>query len=275
MGANEGIESGHLVGGVKGGITCFPIPVKEGDGRLDYAVERNVRLEPSAVFFLPFKDDGRETDCRMCVGCGGAFHIVGPHSWRQGMFARGRNNARGLCLQGEGFCAVLGNDMANTPVLSDEQWEALRLLSIKGISDNELAERFSVDPATIRQKRFRDEVWKAAWEGIRGKNNELSQKEPEREDSASLAQKVASTVSENIARLGEQNRLLALQIAGKGLKQANDAPPEVQSWQDVKALMDIVSKAAGLEAGNAVQVNILNDSACSVEHGDFPVFEAE
>lgn len=162
--------------------------------------------------------------------------------------------------------------MANTPVLTDEQWEALRLLSIKGISDNDLGERFSVDPATIRQRRFRDPVWKAAMEGIRGENNELSQKGPE---TAEIAQKVASTVSENIARLGEQNRLLALQIAGKGLKQANDAPPEVQSWQDVKALMDIVSKAAGLDQGNAVQVNILNDSTCAVEHGDFPVFEAE
>lgn len=185
------------------------------------------------------------------------------------MNARGKVN---YFLQRGEKGGLVGDYMANTPVLTDEQWEALRLLSIKGVPDTELAERFQVDSGTIRQKRHRDEVWKAAWEGIRGKGNELSQKAPE---TAEIAQKVASTVSENIARLGEQNRILALQIAGKGLKQANDAPPEVQSWQDVKALMDIVSKAAGLDQGNAVQVNILNDSTCSVEQGDFPVFEAE
>lgn len=165
--------------------------------------------------------------------------------------------------------------MANTPVLTDEQWEALRLLSIKGISDNELAERFSVDPATIRQKRFRDDVWKAAWEGIRGKGHELSQKEPEKADSASLAQKVASTVSENIASIATANNLLALQIAQKGLQKASLAPPEVKSWSDVEILTKITQKAAGLEGSQAVQVNILNDSPCSVEQGDFPVFDCE
>lgn len=157
-------------------------------------------------------------------------------------------------------------------VLSPQEWEAVKLTSIKGVPDQDIAEQFGITCEAIRQRRFRDPVWKAAMEAKGGNCHVVSQKAPE---TAEIAQKVASTVSENIARLGEQNRLLALQIAGKGLKQANDAPPEVQSWQDVKALMDIVSKAAGLEGSNAVQVNILNDSACSVEHGDFPVFEAE
>ena len=108
--------------------------------------------------------------------------------------------------------------MANTPVLTDAEWEALRLASIKGVPDTELAAQFSVDPATIRQKRFRDDIWKAAWEGIRGKNNELSQNGQE---TASLAKKVASTISESAAALGEQNLLLASQIASKGLKRAS------------------------------------------------------
>ncbi len=164
-------------------------------------------------------------------------------------------------------------------VLSPQEWEAVKAASIKGVPDKELSASFGVQETTIRQRRFTDPIWKAAVQANRqliaaheARSNESLTKGPEM---AEIAQKVASTVSENIARLGEQNRLLALQIAGKGLKQANDAPPEVQSWQDVKALMDIVSKAAGLDQGNAVQVNILNDSACAVEHGEFPVFEAE
>lgn len=107
--------------------------------------------------------------------------------------------------------------MANTPVLTETEWEALRLASIKGVPDTELAAQFSVDPATIRQKRFRDDIWKAAWEGIRGKNNELSQKEVE---TAFLAKKVASSISGSAAVLGEQNLLLASQIAKKGLQRA-------------------------------------------------------
>ena len=175
----------------------------------------------------------------------------------------------------------LGGDMTETrEQISPEVWEAVKIASIRGVPDVQLSEQFGVTREAIRQRRFRDKAWAAAVSPVSMLHNEERKAEASRivtggPETAEIAQKVASTVSENIARLGEQNRLLALQIAGKGLKQANDAPPEVQSWQDVKALMDIVSKAAGLEAGNAVQVNILNDSACSVEHGDFPVFEAE
>ena len=148
--------------------------------------------------------------------------------------------------------------MANKPVLSEDEWQALRLASIKGVSDNDLSGTFGVDAATIRQRRFRDEIWRAAMTGQRGENNALSQKGENAPDSASLAQKVAATVSESIATLGESNRLLALQIASKGLKAADQAPPEVTSWQDVRALVDIVHKASGMESGQNVQVNVLS-----------------
>ena len=143
--------------------------------------------------------------------------------------------------------------MANTPVLSDEQWEALRLLSIKGVSDNDLSERFGVDPATIRQKRFRDEVWKAAWEGIRGKGNELSQKGAE---TASLAKKVASTISENVAQLSDSNLLLASQIARKGLQRASgeiDALP-IENIADIERIFKMAA-IAGKWNQPQVQVN--------------------
>lgn len=148
------------------------------------------------------------------------------------------------------------------PILSPEQWDAVKAASIKGVPDNQLAEAFGINGNAIRQRRFLDPVWKAAVQATReqaASNKEgLTESLTKEQETANLAQKVASTVSENISRLGEQNRLLALQIAGKGLKQADAAPPEVQSWQDVKALMDIVSKASGMEAGNAVQVNVLS-----------------
>lgn len=166
--------------------------------------------------------------------------------------------------------------MANHPVISSEAWEALKAASIRGVPDSQLAETFGVETNAIRQRRFIDPIWKAAVSAKRelakeraievdkkqelqdsnltGKLTEAS-KSP---DSASLAQKVASTVQESIASLGESNRLLALQIASKGLKQADQAPPDVTSWSDVKALVDIVHKASGMESGQNVQVNVLS-----------------
>lgn len=147
-------------------------------------------------------------------------------------------------------------------ILSDEQWDALKAASIKGIGDDELAKVFGIESNSIRQRRFRDEVWKAARGQLKPVvTQDVTQgQNPVKtiENTSQIAQKVALTVSENISKLGEQNRLLALQIAGKGLKQANAAPPDVQSWQDVKALMDIVAKASGMDQAQAVQVNVLS-----------------
>ena len=139
-------------------------------------------------------------------------------------------------------------------VLSPAQWDAIKAASIRGVSDQDLANEFGIEKNAIHQRRFRDEIWRAA---IQSKTHAVSEckKSP---DSASLAEKVASTVGESIASLGESNRLLALQIASKGLKAADQAPPEVTSWQDVRALVDIVHKASGMESGNAVQVNVLS-----------------
>lgn len=142
--------------------------------------------------------------------------------------------------------------MANTPVLSDAEWEALRLASIKGVPDTELATQFDVDPATIRQKRFRDDIWRAAWEGIRGKNNELSQKEVE---TASLAKKVASTISESAAALGEQNLLLASQVARKGLQRASDEIDHlpIENMADIERIFKMAAIAG---KWNQPQVNV-------------------
>lgn len=167
------------------------------------------------------------------------------------------------------------------PILSEEQWECLKAASIKGVSDVDLAAAYGVERSSIRQRRCRDEVWQAA-KGVLTpvvtdvvtegeKEAILPSSAPVSAPGASpLAQKLALTVSDNIAKLGEQNRLLALQIAGKGLKQADRAPPDVQSWQDVKALMDIVAKASGMDQAAAVQVNVLSSQPMDFQ----PHFEA-
>ena len=158
---------------------------------------------------------------------------------------------------GKWFFCGKGGGMPEA-VLSPEAWGAVRIASVKGVTDQELASQFGITCESIRQRRFRDPIWKAASEAKSAPCNAVSQKGENVPPAASLAEKVASTVSESIASLGESNRLLALQIASKGLKQADQAPPDVTSWQDVKALVDIVHKASGMDSGQNVQVNVLS-----------------
>lgn len=169
--------------------------------------------------------------------------------------------------------------MANTPLLDSEQWEALKILSIKGVPDKDLAEQFGVNTNAIAARRFDDPIWKAANQAskaaLSGKVMQSNDSSNSSVETASLAQKVASSVSESIAAVGQQNRLLALQIASKGLSRASEANLPVKDWSDVKILADITAKLTGLEGGNAVQVNVITDGSGHFSEGDFPAFDVE
>ena len=170
-------------------------------------------------------------------------------------------------------------DSAERQFISAESWEALRIASIKGVPDSELAETFGVTREAIRKRRSRDEFWSAVFTPPAGApgSRELLQKEQESQvshEKADIAQKAASSVQEAIANGKVANELLLLQIASKGLKQADGKMPEVKSWGDVKAIADIVSKI-GPQAQAAVQVNVLTDGNAQFSTFDFPSFESE
>jgi hypothetical protein len=163
-------------------------------------------------------------------------------------------------------------------VLSPQEWEAVKTANLRGVSDKELSATFGVLETTIRQRRFTDPMWKAAMAQNReliatheARTNASLTKGPESEE---LAQKTASTIQEAIQGGKLQNELLLLQIASKGLKQADGKMPEVKSWGDVKAIADIVSKI-GPQASASVQVNVLTDGQAQFSAFDFPNFESE
>ena len=170
--------------------------------------------------------------------------------------------------------------MANTPVLSPEAWDAVKAASIKGVSDTQLAESFGVEGNAIRQRRFLDPVWKAAYSAtreavkvVKGDNEEnLTENLTEGEKGVEIAQKASLTIQEAIQGGKLQNELLLLQIASKGLKNANENLPQVKQWGDIKAIADIVSKI-GPQASTAVQVNVLTDGKAEFSGFEFPTFE--
>ena len=163
-------------------------------------------------------------------------------------------------------------------VLSPQEWEALKTANIRGVPDKELSATFDVLETTIRQKRFNDPIWKAAI----AQNRELIATHEARNnasltkgaDSASLAQKVAATISENAESLSSSNLLLASQIARKGLQRASG---EIDTL-DIKDIADIerIFKMAALAGKwNQPQVSVNQSFAFGGGQEDGQIVECE
>lgn len=123
-----------------------------------------------------------------------------------------------------------------TPSLSPEAWASLKLASIGGTSDKDLAEVYEVAEETIRKRRSRDKMWAVAVglknralgkAGLKSKhldniipvtvshkNGIIASKEAENQAVAAL-QATFADESQSV-------RHLALQIAQKGLKASLD-----------------------------------------------------
>lgn len=169
--------------------------------------------------------------------------------------------------------------MANTPVLTDEQWDALRAASMRGVADPQLSEAFGVAEETIRTKRFRDEIWKAAVNANRELvNGAIKDKETRIEtkgvETASLAQKVASTISENAESLSSSNLLLASQIAQKGLRRASSEIDHLP-LENIADIERIFKMAALAGKWSQPQVNVQQAFAFGGGQADDSILECE
>jgi hypothetical protein len=172
--------------------------------------------------------------------------------------------------------------MANTPVLSPESWEALKAASIRGVSDNQLAESFGIETNAIRQRRFLDPVWKAAYSATKEAVSVVKSDNAEKltgnltkgADSAFLAQKVASTISENAESLSSSNLLLASQIARKGLQRAV-GEIEHLPLENIADIERIFKMAAIAGKWNQPQVNVQQAFAFGGGQADDAILECE
>lgn len=162
---------------------------------------------------------------------------------------------------------------------TEEMWEAIKLANIRGVGDPALSEEFGVTREAIRQRRFRDRSWQAAVTPVSSlkseeRKGEASQTVTEGSKTASLAQKVASTVSGSIATLSENNLLLASRIAQRGLQRANsefDAIP-IENMGDVERIFKMAAMAG---KWNAPQVEIKQAFAFGGGKDDENVMECD
>ena len=150
------------------------------------------------------------------------------------------------------------NESQERVKLSPGEWEAIKIASIKGVSDESISEKWGITREAIRQRRCRDEVWKQTFSA--GYSAGSSQIVTEGAETALLAKKAASTIAESHQSLSLSNRLLASQIAQKALMRGSGAIDslEVENFGDLEKIIKMAALAGGW---SQPQVNVAQSFA--------------
>lgn len=147
--------------------------------------------------------------------------------------------------------------MAAKSKLTDEQWEELKLSSIRGVSDASLADKYGVKVGTIRKRRHDDPVWRAAIG--RGKEHVLEKKQMLEKK----AEEIAAARLAEIEAIADENDLNIARFAAKRIKSAINDPLAVliKTPSDLATMDKLIRKASGRDrkqdaVNNNTQVNI-------------------
>ncbi len=137
--------------------------------------------------------------------------------------------------------------------------DAIRTLSIAGMSDVDILAKFpALKGTTLRQWRFKDPVWSAAFQATRaGKNQTSAQTAVTTKVQQAITSDITkTTIADNLLEMGQQSSLRALQIAHKSLVRAPDELP-VLNLGDLKTALSVARIAAGMDReGAEVKVNL-------------------
>lgn len=157
--------------------------------------------------------------------------------------------------------------------MSLEQWDALKALSIKGLSDSKLADAFGVTVGAIQSRRFDDPVWAAAKKDQILQRGRPSLVEMKAKEEAS--KQVLDISGASLAEIGEQNSLLLAQYAARKIKNSIDADllSDPDDWSKLKTASEILRKATGQDRDQAaVSVNLF--ASGQFYDTETPVYEA-
>lgn len=141
------------------------------------------------------------------------------------------------------------------PVLTKEQWDEVRLLSIKGIPDSQICETYGIRSGTLYQRRYNDSAWLALWRAGAQKPGKV----PEKLLPEGLSPAVQEAASMSLEELAQNNPLLLAQYTHSKIKEAvqSDSLPTPSSWGELKTASEIFRKAVGLDKEQSpVQINL-------------------
>lgn len=165
-------------------------------------------------------------------------------------------------------------------LLPPEQWEEVRIASIRGVPDETLSKQFDIPKDTIRKRRERDPAWQAAVSARPGQ----APRNPEKVRGLSqIVQKpsetvISASISDSLRVNGEKCSLFASQLALSKLQKAAENPESIsdlKDMSDVKVTMSVARIAGGMDKeGTEVKVNLAMFSGeAAPEQG--PVWEVD
>lgn len=131
--------------------------------------------------------------------------------------------------------------MPNIAVLDRASWEAIKIASIRGVPDRELAAQYNIRVNTIEVRRGRDEIWRAACQRKVTANV--------RPDIKKTAEGVKEAVEASLEDIRAENPLLVARythdLIKDSIKNRRIAAPE--NLSELKTATEIVRKAVGLD----------------------------
>jgi hypothetical protein len=160
-------------------------------------------------------------------------------------------------------------------VLTKEQWAEAKRMSLAGIKDVDIARKYGLRVGTIRQRRYDDNDWHAAWKQMQLES--LKAKQP-----ASAACGLSIDLVENASQeeIADENPRLVARFSHSKIKEAiqTNSIPAPQSWGELKTATEILRKAVGLDRDQApVQINLWGGEAdgVAIYRDSGPVIETE
>jgi hypothetical protein len=157
------------------------------------------------------------------------------------------------------------------PLVNADTWRAIKLSSIRGVTDTKLAEVFGVTTNAIASRRFDDPEWRAA----KPKLTTPPPPQPKKQSTSSNAAAIQEVTEASLAEIGEQNSLLLARYVGQKIKNSveSDLLPELDEWGTFKTASEILRKATGQDRDQpAVSVNLFASSQFYDDAS--PVFDA-
>lgn len=161
----------------------------------------------------------------------------------------------------------------SAPVLSVEEWRAVKACSIRGVLDSELAKKFGIQEGAIRQKRFRDPEWKAAYEanpfpkGKSGPKPVTSSVTNGQKLAVSPQEAIESAISESLESIAQSNPLLLGRYVAKKIKESvtSDILPAPSTWSELQTADKILRTQTGQDREQAaVTLNLWGGAGAQI-----------
>lgn len=139
--------------------------------------------------------------------------------------------------------------MASDKVVKNQ----IKALSIRGMTDGDIAKKFGMEVYQIRNMRYQDKVWMAALQRgkfARKKNGKMTQRD---------ARVIARSIHANLDKLAQDNDVLIANFAhgeiSKAIKRKGGLP--IKNWTDLSTADKIVRRATGRDKPG-LQINMAN-----------------